>query len=74
VQRDAIGRQVTELEQRLKARMGNAATAIGPNDEVAAKWTSYDRKAIDTKALRRAVPAIAAEYETTKRMRRFTVE
>jgi predicted phage-related endonuclease len=73
-QRDALERQVAALEQRIKARMRDAATAVGPNDEPVARWTSYDRKQIDTTALRRALPAIAAEYETTKRLRRFTVE
>jgi predicted phage-related endonuclease len=73
-QRDALERQVAELEQRLKIRMGDAATAIGPNDETVARWTSYERTSIDLKALRRAVPAIAAEYETTQTLRRLTLE
>ena len=69
-----LGAQVAELEQRLKARMGTAATAISPHDEIVARWTSYKRTAIDATALRRALPAIAAEYETTKTLRRFTLE
>jgi predicted phage-related endonuclease len=73
-QRDVIDRQVAKLEQRLKARMGDAATAISPNDEVAARWTSYERTGLDTKALRRALPSVAAEYETTQTLRRFTLE
>jgi predicted phage-related endonuclease len=73
-QRDAIDRQVAELEQRLKARMGDAETAISPHDDVLARWTSYERKGIDLKRLRRSLPAIADEYETTKQLRRFTIE
>jgi predicted phage-related endonuclease len=73
-QRDAIDRQVSKLEQRLKARMADAATAISPHDEVVARWTSYERTTIDAKALRQALPAIAAEYETTQTLRRFTLE
>jgi len=69
-----IGRQVVELEQRLKARMGEAEAAISPHDEVVARWTSYDRTTIDTKALRAALPAIAQEYKTTTTLRRFTLE
>jgi putative phage-type endonuclease len=69
-----LEQQVAALEQRLKARIGDASAAIGPNDEPVAKWTSYRRSSIDTAALRRALPAIAAEYETTTRLRRFTVE
>jgi predicted phage-related endonuclease len=73
-QRDALDKQVARLEQRLKARMGDAATAIGPHDETAARWTTYERTALDAKALRQALPAIAADYETTTTLRRFTLE
>lgn len=73
-QRDVIDRQVTELEQRLKVRMGDAATAISPYDETVARWTSYERTGLDVKALRRALPEIAAEYETTTTLRRLTIE
>jgi putative phage-type endonuclease len=73
-QREAIDRQAAELEQRIKARMGEAETAISPYDEVCAKWTSYDRTTLDTRALKRALPAIASEYSTTKTLRRFTLE
>jgi putative phage-type endonuclease len=73
-QRDAIGRQVDELEQRLKARMGDAEEAVSPHDEVVARWTSYERTTIDTKALRNQRPDIAAEYSTTKTLRRLTLE
>ena len=73
-QQAEIGRQVAELEQRLKARMGEAEAAFSPHDEIVARWTSYDRTTIDTKALRAALPAIAQEYETTTTLRRFTLE
>jgi putative phage-type endonuclease len=73
-QRDTIGRQVDELEQRLKARMGNAEEAVSPHDEVVARWTSYERTTIDTKALRNQRPDIAAEYSTAKTLRRLTLE
>lgn len=73
-QRTALDRQIAELEQRLKARMGDAETAIGPHDELAARWTSYERTSLDTAALRQEVPSIAAEYETTKTIRRLTIE
>jgi putative phage-type endonuclease len=73
-QRDTIDRQVAELEQRLKLAMGDAETAISPHDEVCAKWTSYERTSLDTTALKKALPAIASEYSTTKTLRRFTLE
>jgi putative phage-type endonuclease len=73
-QREAIDRQVTELEQRLKLVMGEAETAISPYDDVCAKWTSYERTTLDSKALKKALPAIASEYSMTKTLRRFTLE
>jgi putative phage-type endonuclease len=73
-QRDAIDRQAAELEQRLKLAMGEAETAISPYDDVCAKWTSYERTTLDSKALRKALPAIASEYSTTRTLRRFTLE
>jgi putative phage-type endonuclease len=69
-----VERQAAELEQRLKLAMGEAETAISPYDDVCAKWTSYDRTTLDSKALRKALPAIASEYSTTKTLRRFTLE
>jgi predicted phage-related endonuclease len=72
--RDAIDRQITELEQALKFRMGTAESAVSPHDDICARWTSYDRTTIDTKALRNQRPDIASEYSTTKTLRRFTLE
>lgn len=73
-QRDAVEAQVAELEQRLKVRIGDAEAAVSPHDDVVARWTSYERTSIDTKALREQRPDIAAEYSTTKTLRRFTLE
>jgi putative phage-type endonuclease len=73
-QREAIDWQIRELEGRIKAYMGEAETAISPYDEVCAKWTSYERTTLDSKALRKALPTIASEYSTTKTLRRFTLE
>ena len=57
-----------------KANIGDAATALSPYDEVAARWTPYDRTALDSKALREAMPATFTEFSTTKTLRRFTLE
>jgi putative phage-type endonuclease len=73
-QRAAIDRQVAELEQRLKARIGEAEAAISPHDEICARWTSYERTALDTKLLRKSLPHIADQYSETKTLRRFTLE
>lgn len=73
-QRDAIERQVAELEQRLKLRMGEAEVAISPHDEICARWTSYEAKRIDVGWLKRERPELAELFTTTKTTRRFTVE
>jgi putative phage-type endonuclease len=73
-QRDAIAAQVEALEQRLKLTMGDAETAISPHDEVCARWTSYDRTAVDVKLLKETRPELAELFTTTTPLRRFTVE
>lgn len=73
-QADAIGRQTAELEQRLKARLGEAELLLSPYDDVVARWSSHERRAVDVKALRSALPHVAAEYTTATPVRRFTLE
>lgn len=73
-QEEAIKRQKAEKEQQLKAFMGEAAEAISPFDTPACRWTSYERTALDSKALKAARPEVYSEFATTKTLRRFTVE
>lgn len=70
---DTLGAQISELTQWLQARMGNAERAIDPNDNEVAKWPTFERKSLDTKALRAATPAVASEYTTASTYRRFTL-
>jgi predicted phage-related endonuclease len=70
----AVKVQHDALKQALQVAMGDAEVALGPNDEVVAKWTSYSRRTLDGKALRQALPSIAEEYTVETPTRRFTVE
>jgi predicted phage-related endonuclease len=54
--------------------MGDAEVALGPNDEVVAKWTSYTSRRLDAKALQTQFPTIAEEFMRETPTRRFTVE
>jgi predicted phage-related endonuclease len=72
-QMDVLKRQVAELENKLKATMGDAERAIGPHDEDALTWRTTEAKRIDVTRLRRDRPEIAAEYETATPTRRFVV-
>lgn len=70
----AVKVQHDALKQALQVAMGDAEVALGPNDEVVAKWTSYSRRTLDGTKLREALPTIAATYTVETPTRRFTVE
>jgi predicted phage-related endonuclease len=66
--------QLAKHEQAIQAYMGEATELISRHDATLAKWTPYDRTALDTKALREAMPATFTEFSSTKTLRRFTLE
>jgi predicted phage-related endonuclease len=66
--------QLAKHEQVIQAYMGEATELISRHDATLAKWTPYDRTALDSKALREAMPATFTEFSTTKTLRRFTLE
>jgi predicted phage-related endonuclease len=68
-----IDHQVEQLEQTIKAAMGDAETAIGPADQPCVKWSNVTSRRIDTSALRKHRPEIAGEYERETTTRRFQV-
>jgi predicted phage-related endonuclease len=73
-QRKRIEAQEAELENRLKAFMGDAERALSPySDDEVIRWTNVRATRIDTSALREHRPDVAAEYETTTTTRRFTL-
>jgi putative phage-type endonuclease len=72
-QEAAVKAQRVELENLLKARMGDAETAISPSDDVLVHWTNTSRSALDTARLKAERPDVYAEFLTTSATRRFTV-
>jgi putative phage-type endonuclease len=70
----AVKLQHEALKQALQVAMGDAEVALGPNDEVVAKWTSYTSRRLDAKALQTQFPTIAEEFMRETPTRRFTVE
>jgi putative phage-type endonuclease len=66
--------QLAKHEQIVQAYMGEATELISRHDTTLAKWTPYDRTALDTKALKEAMPGTFTEFSATKTLRRFTLE
>ncbi len=66
--------QLAKHEQTVQAYMGEATELISRHDTTLAKWTPYDRTALDTKALKEALPGTFTEFSATKTLRRFTLE
>lgn len=72
-QADVIAGQVRELENRLKAFMGDAELAISPHDTDALRWSNVQARRVDTAALKAARPEVAEEFSTVTTTRRFTL-
>lgn len=71
-QRDKVQDEIDEIDQRIKASLGEHERAISGVWDV--RWTNTNTSRIDTKALRQKYPEIAAEVTTTKPGRRFSVK
>ncbi len=69
----AVKAQMTELENKLKAAMGDAETAVSPFDSEALHWRSVSRTAVDVARLKELRPELASLFTTTTETRRFTV-
>jgi putative phage-type endonuclease len=71
--RDVLERQITALENRLKAVMGDAEQALSPYDTPALSWKTVTTTRLDITRLRAEQPEIAAQYSTTTTTRRFAL-
>lgn len=69
----AITLQVTELENELKAAMGDAETAVSPFDTEALHWRTVPRTAVDVARFKELRPELAQLFTSTTESRRFTV-
>jgi putative phage-type endonuclease len=66
--------QLARHEQVIQAHMGEATELISRHDTTLARWTPYDRTALDTAAIKKDAPGVYAEFSATKTLRRFTLE
>ena len=67
----AAQERVAELENTLKAALGDAETLIVNGGQVAATWKVSTQSRVDTTALRSAHPELVAEFTRTSTVRRF---
>lgn len=72
-QAKALDAQVSELENVLKAAMGDAETAISPHDVPVLHWRNTRSTRLDGARLKAERPDLHAEYLTTTDTRRFTL-
>lgn len=72
-QASALAEQVTELENRLKARMGDAETLVSRHDVKLAAWSPVTSTRLDAKRLKLEAPHVHANYAVTSVARRLTL-
>lgn len=63
--------EITAIEDRIKAEMGEQEQLIAGAFKVT--WQTVTSNRIDTTALKKALPDVAAQYTKTTTTRRFTV-
>ena len=69
--REELDSEIIALEDAIKAVMGSEETLIAGAYKVS--WTPFISSRIDTAALKKTLPDIAAAYTKTAIVRRFTV-
>lgn len=69
---EEIEAEMTELQDEIKAHMGDSELLVAGPYKVTYKAVTSSR--VDTTALKKALPDIAAQYTKTTTTRRFTVQ
>ena len=69
--REELDGEIIALEDAIKAVKGSEETLIAGAYKVS--WTPFTSSRIDTAALKKALPDVAAAYTKTATVRRFTV-
>ena len=69
---EEIEAEMTELQDEIKAHMGESEMLMAGPYKVTYKAVTSSR--VDTTALKKALPDIAAQYTKTTTTRRFTVQ
>ena len=70
--KDQCDDRIKEIDNQIKAAMGESESAVGAN--FAVKWSNSSRTTIDSKRLKAELPEIYKEYANTTNGRRFTVK
>ena len=69
----AAGKRKAEAANRLKAFLGEAEIGL-LDGQVAVTWKAFERRLLDTEALRREAPEVAARFERSRTERRLLVK
>ena len=69
--REELDAEITAAEDTIKAAMGDAETVTAGAYKIT--WKPITSSRIDTTALKKALPEIAAQYMRTTTTRRFTI-
>ena len=69
--KEELEQEITAMEDAIKSVMGSEETLIAGAYKVS--WTPFTSSRIDTAALKKALPDVAAAYTKTATVRRFTV-
>ena len=70
-QRDAIQKEIDDIDQQIKAEMGTFERGVSGHWTV--RWSNTESRRVDTKALKAKYPKIAEECVKVTKGRRFTV-
>ena len=69
--REELDAEITAAEDVIKKAMGNEESLIAGAFKVS--WTTFTSSRLDTAALRRAMPEVAAQFTKQTTARRFSV-
>ena len=69
--REELDAAITALEDSIKAVMGNEETLTAGAYKVS--WKTFTSSRVDTTALKKALPEVAAAYTKTTTGRRFSI-
>jgi predicted phage-related endonuclease len=70
-QRDALQAEIDDIDQQIKAEMGTFERGVSGHWTV--RWSNTESRRVDTKALKAAMPDVAARFTKVTQGRRFTV-
>ena len=71
--KEALELEMSTLEDAIKSEMTARDTSDLTAGAFRVRWTAYQSDRIDTVALKRELPELAARYTKTTQARRFTI-